>query len=112
MLESIRRLVPLAVLALAGCSNAPLAGTLDLIRPSRPERLGLDRGLLGPAEAPPPSGGGRLPVPPVPPAEVLTPQNSGSEFVPPAPPPGNSLPLPPPEPSPLTPRRPPLPPNT
>jgi hypothetical protein len=57
MTAAVKRLSPLLLILLAGCSTAPIAGTLDLIRPSRatpseprPER-GPDR---GPDRIPPP----------------------------------------------------------
>jgi hypothetical protein len=101
------RWFPLLTLLLVGCSNAPLAGTLDLVAPSRPSRLGLDPKLPPPNEASPP---GRLQQPAPPPLEVVPPPAAINPV--PRQPPLPSSSLPQPDPPPAPPYRPPIPPGT
>lgn len=81
MPAAMRRFLPLVVLALAGCTNAPGAGLLDCTFPSRPKRDRTperdvrppgtvpDVGPRGPAV---PGGSDRdPPAPPIPPPAGL-----------------------------------------
>jgi hypothetical protein len=78
----MRRILPLLVLALTGCSNAPIAGFLDTCFPSR-ARASADR-------IPPPNLDDRPP----PKVDPIIP---GPGPIPPGPAPGpNTGPLPPP----------------
>lgn len=49
----MRRLVPTALVFLAGCSNAPLAGLMDCVSPSRGSTPAGDRGPAVPDTRPP-----------------------------------------------------------
>ncbi len=74
----MKRLLPAAVLIVAlGCSNAPIAGTLDAVWPSRAtgtparERENNDRSPLLPDVRPP--GPGARPAPAAPATDALPP---------------------------------------
>ena len=80
----MRRWAPLILLGAAGCTNAPLAGFLDLVHPSHVYRNTADRERAGGEPlAPPPPGGQLLPpaAPPPPPAGFAPPP-AGSGFTP------------------------------
>ena len=77
----MRRWAALLLLGAAGCTNAPLAGFLDLVHPSHVYRNGTDReraggDALGPVVGPPPPGG-RLLAPAPPAAAPIAPADSG-----------------------------------
>jgi hypothetical protein len=92
----MRRWSALIVLCCAGCTNAPLAGFLDLVSPSH---LSRDLAVQNPpvvepmAPTPPPPPGGRLLGPAPPPVVPVAPPADGN-FSPPLNP-GGSPALPP-----------------
>jgi len=89
----MRRLAPLFLVFVAGCTNAPIAGFLDLVRPSKIGRTAADAAPLQPSNLPTPPPGGQLQLPANPPAM------SDGRFMPPLAP-RDPSPLPPPAPSP------------
>lgn len=84
----MRRWTALALIALAGCTNAPLAGFLDSVNPSRVYRDGgapRSDDPLGPGFAPSPSGSRLLP-PTAPPGSIPAPGDAPPPLVPNDPP--------------------------